>query len=595
MRFLCPTRVYGFARVLLISSVFVASLGAIDSPQQQLRSADAAFRAGYAAEKRGDVSSARQQFEKVVLLAPDIAEGHSALGSVLVQLGEYKRAIRELVRALVLKPADRTAQINLAIAYQESGDHEKSLPLFRSLDQNTVSPLPASVVIFYIRALAASQQTELAIAKTKSALIAAPESPALRDTLGSLQAQRQDWNDALSQFKEAVRLNPKFGEAHLHFGLTLMMLQRASEAVLELMIAAELLPQSALARVELAKALIAQGDNAKAVAALQRALTLDPSSLGAKYQLGLALQASGQERQAIPFFQEVVAADPHDAPALTNLGLALVQTGNAKEAISLYQSALRETPDDPLVHQDLGVAYLQMSDLDDAMAEFRTGLKLAPDAYELHYDLGLALKLRDDIAAAASELDLAARLNPSSPDPPYTLGILAMQRGNFEDAAAQLKIALRLRPENGDGWAILGSVYKQQNKLAEAFDALEKAIELMPNQPGPHITVAGVLARQGRTAEAAAERKKGADLTRVAVNRQRATFAANSGSALLLKGQITDAIARYQEAVSSDPTYIDAHRGLAIGLERAGRTAEAEEERNKAAQLEQSQPAPRPQ
>ncbi len=76
----------------------------------------------------------------------------------------------------------------------------------------------------------------------------------------------------------------------------------------------------------------------------------------------------------------------------------------------------------------------------------------------------------------------------------------------------------------------------------------------------------------------------------MAVNRQRATFAANTGSVLLLRNQITDAIERYQEAVSSDPTYVEAHRGLATALERAGRTAEAEAERQKAAQLEQGQP-----
>ena len=76
----------------------------------------------------------------------------------------------------------------------------------------------------------------------------------------------------------------------------------------------------------------------------------------------------------------------------------------------------------------------------------------------------------------------------------------------------------------------------------------------MPDQPGPHVTLAGVLAQQGQTAEAAAERKKAAELTRMAVNRQRATFATNSGSLLLQKNQITDAIERYQEAVSSDPT-----------------------------------------
>ncbi len=229
------------------------------------------------------------------------------------------------------------------------------------------------------------------------------------------------------------------------------------------------------------------------------------------------------------------------------------------------------------------------------MGEFRAGLKLAPEAYALHYDLGLALKLKDDPTAATSELELAARLNPESPDPPYTLGILDMQRGSFDDSEEELKIALRLRPENSDGWATLGSLYKQQKKLAEASNALQRAIELMPNQPGPHITLASVLAQQGRTAEAASERKKAADLTRTAFNRQRATFEANTGSMFLLKGQFTDAIDRYQEAVSSDPTYVEAHRGLATALDRAGRTAEAEAERRKAAQFEQAQPSHHPQ
>ena len=80
---------------------------------------------------------------------------------------------------------------------------------------------------------------------------------------------------------------------------------------------------------------------------------------------------------------------------------------------------------------------------------------------------------------------------------------------------------------------------------------------------------------------------------RIAVNRQRATFAANTGGALLLKGQISDAIERYQEAVASDPTYVDAHQGLAVALERAGRTAEALIEKQKAAQLSLQKKSPR--
>jgi protein O-GlcNAc transferase len=102
--------------------------------------------------------------------------------------------------------------------------------------------------------------------------------------------------------------------------------------------------------------------------------------------------------------------------------------------------------------------------------------------------------------------------------------------------------------------------------------------------------LATVLAQQGNAAEAATERKKGADLERVVMNRQRASVSTNSGNALLKKGQVADAVERFQEALSADPTYAEAHRGLANALERQGKAAEAASEREKADELEKAQP-----
>ena len=153
-----------------------------------------------------------------------------------------------------------------------------------------------------------------------------------------------------------------------------------------------------------------------------------------------------------------------------------------------------------------------------------------------------------------------------------------------------LRTALELRPENGDGWSILGSIFRQQGKYDDAAEALRKAIQLLPQQPGPHVTLASVLQEEGKQDEAAAERKTAADLTRVAVNRQRATFATNAGNALLSKGQITDAIARYREAIGSDPNYAAAHRQLATALTEQGRITEAAAERQKADALTAKNP-----
>ncbi len=583
----------GLAFLLLLSS-FTSRPQAAGGHKENLRQADLSFHAGYEAVQNGDLAAAKADFQRVVQLAPEIAEGHGALGSVLLQMGHPELSVPELERALSIKNTDRSTQINLAVAYEETHVYDKSLALFRTLDQDqtnaTSDPLPATAVISYVRALAATGSPDLALARMQKAVDNvphdSPDAAVLHDALGSLLAQREEWPAAQAEFERALAIDPNLAGAHEHLGIALSREQHLPEAIRELTIASRLSPADPSAHLELGRALIAAGQDDAALVALRRAVELAPEYVEAKYQLALALQVSGQEQQSVPLFQQVVEAEPHNASALTNLALAMVQTGKAKEAIPLYHRALAETPNDPLVHQDMGVAYLQQSDIDDAIREFRSGIQLSPDAYELHYDLGLALKLKDDAAGAKAELELAAQLNPQSPDPPFTLGILEMQKGQFDEAAKQLQLALKLNPGNGDAWAILGSIYKEENSLPEAVSALRKAVALLPNQPGAHITLAGVLALQGSKEDAATERKIAADLTRAATNRQRATFAVNSGNLLLKQGKISQAVEQFQEAVASDSTYVEGHRGLATALADSGRTAEAEAERQKIAQLE---------
>jgi tetratricopeptide (TPR) repeat protein len=312
---------------------------------------------------------------------------------------------------------------------------------------------------------------------------------------------------------------------------------------------------------------------------------LSPGLPDGALQLAMALQRLGKQQESIPYFEKALAQEAGNTQALTNLGLALTETGKAGEAVPYLQRALAETPNDPVAHEDMGVAQLQQSHFDESIVQFQRALELDAANPQLHYDLGLAYKLKDRTDDAVRELAKAASLDPTLPDPPYTLGILYMQIGRLDDAAMQLKAALALRPANGDGWAILGSILKQMNqpeRREETEAALRKAIALLPNQPGPHITLAALLTEEGKRDAAAQERKLAAGLSRSAVNHQRAMLNTNAGNQMLLRGQIADAVEKYQEAIAADPSYAEAHSQLALAYERQGRAEEAAAERAKA-------------
>jgi tetratricopeptide (TPR) repeat protein len=572
------------------------------APGASLKAADAAFREGYAAAQRNDLRAARLSFEKAVRLAPKIAAGHAALGSVLLALGEPGNAVAELETAHRLDHSDPSTVLNLCVAYSRSHDYRKAIASYREL--GGAAALPADAAIAVATAFsAAGDGASAAREVVERALAADPKNAGLEDTLGTLLAQQKDFAAAESRFRGAIALDPALASAHYHLGSVESATGRAPEALAELAQAHELDPENVPYTLDLARALSLNGQEAAAIEVLRGTLAkLGPQTgvqtsaqaVEVKYRLALALQATDSVKEALPLFAEVVAARPEDAEALTNAGLAHVQLGDAKGGIPLYLRALKLTPANPTLREDLGVAYLQQADLDHALEQFRAGLLLDDQSPQLHYDLALALKLKDDLANAVPEFERAAALDPQLPDPPFTLGVIYMQQGRFEKSAASFEAALALRPDNGEAWATLGSVYQQMQQPEKAVPALRKAIALMPQQPSPHITLGAILAAQGHKEEAAAERKIGAALTRAATNRQKANFGLDSGNLLMKRGQTEEALVQFQDAVEADPNYAAPHLALAGALDRAGRKAEAAEERRKAEALGSADP-PKPQ
>jgi tetratricopeptide (TPR) repeat protein len=545
--------------------------------------------AGMNAANAGNLGEARRQFARAVALEPKIAEGHAALGSVLLSLGEAERAAQELETAHRLSPADTSVDLNLANAEVARGHYPEAVKLFdAALGGSPIPELSPQDSISFATALTATEEPTRAESVLRSAASSAPDLAEVNDALGVVLAKRGELGEGLQYFQRAVVLNPRLTQAQAHLGSALLALNRPEQAIPPLETVAAAAPQDFRTQLMLGRALSSAHRDAEALIALHRAAKLrnSASSADALYALALALQASGDPAGALPMFEAATASGTPTSAMLTNYALARVQTGDARGALPMYAQALAMGLDSATLRQDYGVAYLQQADLDHAIEQFQKGLVLDPNDASLHYNLALALKLKDNLAAAVPEFELAAEIDPRLPDPPYTLGVLYMQQGRFSDAAAQFRRATTLQPKNGDAWALLGSVLKDSGDSAGAVDALKRAVVLQPDQPGLHIQLAALELQAGDKEAAAAERRIAADLSRAAVSRQRASFALKSGRSLLADGKIEDAIRQLTIAIQADPSLSEPHRLLADAYERQGKGAEAALERQKAATVE---------
>jgi tetratricopeptide (TPR) repeat protein len=619
--------------ISLLASPMCWAQGANAPDSDALQRADAAFKAGYAARQAGNLAEAQAQFAEVVRLAPAIPEAHAALGEVLVEVNKPDQAVPELEAAFKLRGDDPGIEGNLALAYFLSNQPAAAVPHFQAVYSRSLEagnqPVDSAFCEAYARALAAVGKQSDAIAIFRAAEEKGGNRADLADDIGSLYAQLGQTDQARAEFERAIAADRSFALAHIHLGVLLRQQHDLPGSLSALTTASDLSPDSAAAQLELGRTFAAAGRDEDALPHLQRAAELDTSPNGAQgrpdlndsdVELAMALQRLGRQQEAIPWFEKAVGRDPRNSSALTNLGLALTLTGKAKEALPYFRRAGAEDEKNAVVQKDLGVAHLQLSAFDDAIVDFKAALAIDPGDPQLHYDLGLAYKFKDRADDAVAELSRAAQLDPALQDPPYTLGILYMQMGKLDEAVTELKKAAALRPGSGDVWAILGSTLKQDGHLDEAQEALEKAIPLLPNQPGPRVTLAGVLADEASASAAAADaaeaagdqqkalqqraqaaqlrtqaaeyRRQGAELARSAVNRQKASFALNAGNQLMLKGQIADAVARYQESIADDPTFSEAHSQLAVALDRQGRAADAAAERRKAEELSSAQGSP---
>ena len=234
--------------------------------------------------------------------------------------------------------------------------------------------------------------------------------------LGSALATEGRLDEAIVQFKEALRLLPNYGEARSNLGAALAKNGQVDEGLGYLQEAVSQVPRSAGARCNLADALALKGQFDDAIMQYREAIKLAPSDFVSRCNLGQALASRGRFDEAIGEYKQALRLFPDYVEARNRLGVALAMTGHLPEAVAHLREAARLRPEDAESQCNLGIALIQMNQLDEAMAHLEKAIRLRPEYAEAHCNLGVALGKQGRFKEAIPHLEEALRLRPDYVD-----------------------------------------------------------------------------------------------------------------------------------------------------------------------------------
>ena len=194
--------------------------------------------------------------------------------------------------------------------------------------------LTLPVVIVYV-----SLRTE---AQTSPKALADPKDPLLyHNNIGIALMEQFSFREAMAEFEQCLKVNPKFVPALVNSALAHFYLQEFAPAEEFLNQAVALNPSQSNALFALGMIYRNQNQMDKALQAFQKILNADPQDSTTLYQLGQIYLKKQDYANAVSTLEKVVELSPYDIAAHYNLATALIRKGDQAQGQRMMETFTR--------------------------------------------------------------------------------------------------------------------------------------------------------------------------------------------------------------------------------------------------------------
>ncbi len=255
-----------------------------------------------------------------------------------------------------------------------------------------------------------------AIAHYTAALELDPDFAVARRRLGALLLASKRYIDASILYGQLVENNPENPDAHNDWGVVLVRIGNLQEAIGQFREALRLKSDHSDAHYNLAAALLTTGNVVEAKEHLVEALRIHPSYTDAYFALGRAYLHEDRLDDAVAQFEHVRELDRDYDGLNFQLGRAFMRKQNTRKAVQHFSEAVRDDPLDFEAHYALGLALSQYGNYQGAAAQFTEAVQLEPENPDAHFQLAQALAQSDRVEEAIWHNDTAITLRPDWPE-----------------------------------------------------------------------------------------------------------------------------------------------------------------------------------
>lgn len=342
----------------------------------------------------GDLTGAERSLRGAIRLDPHNASSQALLGEILGGQGRLQEAEAALRHAISLDPKHIPAvgslgkvllaqnramdAHNLIDGFIRTGRQTPELLLLRAQALLSVPDYPAAIPAFQQAIAAAPRngaaQLGLAVALAEGGQHAAAEEAVRRAVangqdgaqsrfvLARVLLGQQRFDEAESEFRNAIRARPDYLEAHVNLAETLWMRTGDASAVAsEIDASLRIVPTLTALHVLKAKLLEASGNSEAALAELDAALAHTGSS-SALHLAAAQTAVKCDAARALLHAELARKLGPENALTLSTYGNALLANGRADQAQVLADKLLAINPDDGLAIALQATAWRMLGD-----------------------------------------------------------------------------------------------------------------------------------------------------------------------------------------------------------------------------------------